>query len=468
MQTFQATVKKVKWHNIPQNNINYLIPQLEIHPIMILGNTIQFVSVVDARYIKDNVIGNGSIVNISMHGDIIPTVNFVTAPSANGTYEFPTCPYEWTEYNHIKEITYDINNELDKLFNAEKNLMDIIYHLCTNNLVNGIEEIDVEFKRDIWDEFETFINEFDLDNDVKVNLISHFRIVISKLNKSSDLHIQNIDQLVDTIEKHTLTFLRDIWFCQFQIQFNNAIYNSIISLCSTYNVLFSDGLKELIYFSCTSEFETKGNQTKLFSNPRKCIVNSFHIATSYETQNKMCYNWTPKEFISARESIHSMYYFEQIKWKIAQSMIENKTGLRQEIMNEFDFFCKRFDINHEQISYIKQVLSTFLSQLLFSNSHSKSYTFKNIMGNHDTHQLVNNFKSEIENFGYMDKLNKMVQYSLDIMNQNLQNDLKKINVHVNYNKSADIALNTQCRVKRSLDTSEAVTNDDIIKKHRVV
>jgi NAD-dependent DNA ligase len=87
----QAVVEYVEW-NISKNNI--IKPRLKIHPIQLNGVTINFVTAFNAKYVEDNNIGKGTILNITRSGDVIPhIVNIVKSTEA----QMPDIDYTWNE-----------------------------------------------------------------------------------------------------------------------------------------------------------------------------------------------------------------------------------------------------------------------------------------------------------------------------------------------------------------------------------
>ena len=118
MNSYKATVKKVTWKHANMSKV--LQPTVEIYPININNTIVQHVCGINASFIKNNIIGFGSRVLITMTEDIFPHIHSVLSPSTNNTYEFPIFPYEWTyDVNGypsgILDITDDINEKIDNL-----------------------------------------------------------------------------------------------------------------------------------------------------------------------------------------------------------------------------------------------------------------------------------------------------------------------------------------------------------------
>lgn len=85
----QTTVKNVLWN--PSKH-SVLKPQVEIEPVDIGGTTVTFATGHNAKYIVNNKIGPGSIIEITRSGDVIPFITNVIKP---GKIVYPKEKYEW-------------------------------------------------------------------------------------------------------------------------------------------------------------------------------------------------------------------------------------------------------------------------------------------------------------------------------------------------------------------------------------
>ena len=85
----QTIVKNVLWN--PSKH-SVLKPQVEIKPVDIGGTTVTFATGHNAKYIVNNKIGPGSIIEITRSGDVIPFITNVIKP---GKIVYPTEKYEW-------------------------------------------------------------------------------------------------------------------------------------------------------------------------------------------------------------------------------------------------------------------------------------------------------------------------------------------------------------------------------------
>jgi DNA ligase (NAD+) len=88
----------------------YLKPRIEFEPVEILGTTNSFVTGNNCKFIKDNVIGPGSVIIIIKSGDIINKIHKVIKPSDTGVGQMPDCDYKWTDTG-VDVIATNIDEE---------------------------------------------------------------------------------------------------------------------------------------------------------------------------------------------------------------------------------------------------------------------------------------------------------------------------------------------------------------------
>lgn len=87
---FQTTVKNVIW-NLSTDGI--LVPSIQIDPTIFNFFRITKATAYNAKYIKENGIGPGSIVNVAANLNYIPHVSIVIKSCEP---EMPKMSYEWT------------------------------------------------------------------------------------------------------------------------------------------------------------------------------------------------------------------------------------------------------------------------------------------------------------------------------------------------------------------------------------
>jgi len=112
-QVAEAKVVDVLWS--PSKD-GFLKPRIQIEPIILNGVKIEFATGFNAKYINDNNIGVGALVQLVRSGDVIPHIISVIQPADKPL--MPSVPYEWNE-NHVEIM---ILNKLDDIIVREKNI----------------------------------------------------------------------------------------------------------------------------------------------------------------------------------------------------------------------------------------------------------------------------------------------------------------------------------------------------------
>lgn len=113
-ETAQTEVIEVEWN---MSKTGYAVPKVRLKPVFLSGTTVQYCTGYNAKYIKDNNIAVGSLVEIEKHGEIIPTINKVIAESDMA--ELPKfCPHCQTELQwegvHLKCMNPQCSNSNTK------------------------------------------------------------------------------------------------------------------------------------------------------------------------------------------------------------------------------------------------------------------------------------------------------------------------------------------------------------------
>ena len=115
----ECVVENVEW-NI--SRYNYLKPKVKITPVYLMGSVINYATAHNAKFIVDNKIGKGSIINITKSGEIIPKIISVVKGS---NPEMPTVKYHWNKNN----VDIIIDNETD-----DKQKQQLLFELKSNNI----------------------------------------------------------------------------------------------------------------------------------------------------------------------------------------------------------------------------------------------------------------------------------------------------------------------------------------------
>ena len=98
-------VKNIEW-NVSKHR--YLIPRIQINPIVIDGTVINYTTGFNAKFIKDNSIGIGSEIRVVRSGEVIPYIIEIISKSKPC---FPDKNYTWIE-SGVNIIETDIGVEL--------------------------------------------------------------------------------------------------------------------------------------------------------------------------------------------------------------------------------------------------------------------------------------------------------------------------------------------------------------------
>jgi NAD-dependent DNA ligase len=132
-QIGEAKVKNIEW-NISKDG--YIIPTIIIDPIEISGITIKRTAGFNARFIVDNKLGPGAIIQIIRSGDVIPYITKIIKPSIKGEAELPKIKWHWNESNiDIKIDNIDTNPDVQ---------IKNIYHFFSTLKTKGLGEKNIK------------------------------------------------------------------------------------------------------------------------------------------------------------------------------------------------------------------------------------------------------------------------------------------------------------------------------------
>ena len=127
-QMGEAKVLDVIWS--PSKN-GYLKPRVRIEPIRLGGVTIEYATGFNGKFIEDNKLGIGAVVQMIRSGDVIPYIKAVTTPAEKA--KMPNVPYMWTT-NHVDIVLEDIKGDITVL---EKNITMFFVELEVDGLSSG-------------------------------------------------------------------------------------------------------------------------------------------------------------------------------------------------------------------------------------------------------------------------------------------------------------------------------------------
>ena len=112
----------------------YLKPRVRIEPIKLGGVTIEYATGFNGKFIEDNKIGIGAVIQIIRSGDVIPYIKSVVQPAEQG--KLPDQNYHWNE-THVDMI-------LDNIEESESVTEKNITAFFTSLKVDGLSEGNVK------------------------------------------------------------------------------------------------------------------------------------------------------------------------------------------------------------------------------------------------------------------------------------------------------------------------------------
>ena len=127
-QKAEAKVVDVEWS--PSKD-GFLKPRVRIEPIRLGGVTITYATGYNAKFIEDNKIGVGALVELIRSGDVIPKILSTTVPAEKPL--MPLVPYVWNE-THVDIL---LENAADDRTVQEKNVTAFFSELEVDGLKAG-------------------------------------------------------------------------------------------------------------------------------------------------------------------------------------------------------------------------------------------------------------------------------------------------------------------------------------------
>jgi NAD-dependent DNA ligase len=109
----------------------FLKPRVRIEPVSLGGVTIEYATGYNAKFIEDNMIGIGAIVEIIRSGDVIPKILKVVVPAEKA--KMPAESYKWND----TRVDVLLENAGENVTVQEKNLTAFFSHLEVDGLKAG-------------------------------------------------------------------------------------------------------------------------------------------------------------------------------------------------------------------------------------------------------------------------------------------------------------------------------------------
>jgi NAD-dependent DNA ligase len=127
-QMAEAKVVDVIW---TPSKSGYLKPRVRIEPVNLSGVNIEYATGFNGKFIEDNKIGIGAVIQIIRSGDVIPHIKSVTQPAE--TPKMPLVPYKWTD----TKVDIVLENVSEDITVREKNITAFFVGLEVDGLSTG-------------------------------------------------------------------------------------------------------------------------------------------------------------------------------------------------------------------------------------------------------------------------------------------------------------------------------------------
>ncbi len=108
----------------------YLVPRVQIEPIILGGVKIEYATGFNAKFIEENNIGVGAVISIIRSGDVIPHILGTVVPASKPL--MPSQEYEW-DSTHTNILLVDKDNPIVK----EKNILGFFKNIEVDGLGPG-------------------------------------------------------------------------------------------------------------------------------------------------------------------------------------------------------------------------------------------------------------------------------------------------------------------------------------------
>ena len=127
-QVAESKVVDVIWN---ASKDGYLKPRVRIEPINIGGVKIEYATGFNGKFIENNKIGIGAVIQIIRSGDVIPYIKSITTEAE--TAKMPNMPYHWNETN----VDIVLDNIDDDVTVKEKNITSFFVGINVVGLSTG-------------------------------------------------------------------------------------------------------------------------------------------------------------------------------------------------------------------------------------------------------------------------------------------------------------------------------------------
>jgi NAD-dependent DNA ligase len=183
--TAECKVIEIEW-NVSKDG--YIKPTVLIEPVQLSGVTIKRATGFNGKFIKDNKIGPGSIIQIVRAGDVIPHIEKVIKATGESMPDFP---YKWNETN--------VDILLDEAKNKNK---DVIREHKISELTYFVTHMNMKFLNEqtvgkLYDEgYDSIIKIITLTKDDLLKLENFKETMANKIFETIQKSIEDIDILI--------------------------------------------------------------------------------------------------------------------------------------------------------------------------------------------------------------------------------------------------------------------------------
>jgi len=183
--TAECKVIEIEW-NVSKDG--YVKPTVLIEPVQLSGVTIKRATGFNGKFIKDNKIGPGSIIQIVRAGDVIPHIEKVIKATGESMPDFP---YKWNETN--VDIILDEAKNKNKDITREHKISELTYFVSHMNM----KFLSEQTVGKLYDEgFDSIIKILTLSKDDLLKLDNFKETMSNKIYESIQTSIKDLDILI--------------------------------------------------------------------------------------------------------------------------------------------------------------------------------------------------------------------------------------------------------------------------------
>jgi NAD-dependent DNA ligase len=279
-QVAEAKVVDVIW---TPSKSGYLKPRVRIEPLKLGGVTIEYATGFNGKYIEENKIGIGAIIQIIRSGDVIPYIKSVTTPAEMP--KMPSVEYHWTD-SHVDIV---LDNVSDDETVQEKNITDFFTGIEVEGLSSGnIKKIIKAGYRTIPDILKMTKEDFEKVEGFKEKMVNKIHEGIqTKIEKASLITIMaSSNKFGRGIGKRKITPIMNKYP---NILVSEESVNEKIEMLQTVEGIgkenaksFANNINNFISFLEECNLQHKMGNTKIEENPEEDVENN-NVETHDET-----------------------------------------------------------------------------------------------------------------------------------------------------------------------------------------